>query len=65
MDNLFQISLHLKTPSGFATYGTFDLGTDREQALAIFKELQGTAEIVQNSILYMDFSEIKDGVPYP
>jgi hypothetical protein len=65
MDNLFQISLHVKVPSGFATYGTFDLGTDREQALAIFKELKGTAEIAQNSILYMDFSEIRNGIPLP
>jgi hypothetical protein len=65
MESLFQISLHLKTPSGFATYGTFDLGPDREQALAIFKELKGTPEIAENSILYMDFSEIRDGIPLP
>jgi hypothetical protein len=65
MDSLFQISLHLKTPAGFETYGTFDLGTDRQQALAIFSELKGTAEIAQNSILYMDFSEIRDSIPLP
>ena len=65
MDSLFQISLNLKTPSGFETYGTFDLGADREQALAIFGELKGTPEIAKNSILYMDFSEIRDGIPMP
>jgi len=65
MNTLFQISLHLKTPLGFETYGTFELGPDREQALAIFKELKGTPEIAPNSILYMDFSEIRDGIPLP
>lgn len=65
MDSLFQISLHLKTPSGFETFGTFDLGNNREQALDIFSQLNGTPEIAQNSILYMDFSEIRDGIPFP
>jgi hypothetical protein len=65
METTYQISLHIKTPSGFKTYGTFELGSDREQALAIFSELRGTAKIAQNSILYMDFSEIRDGIPLP
>ena len=65
MDNHFQISLHLTTPSGFETFGTFELGKDREQALAIFSELKGTPEIAKNSILYMVFSEIQAGIPLP
>ena len=50
METTYQISLHLKTPSGFETYGTFELGSDREQALAIFSELRGTAEIVMGDL---------------
>ncbi|MDB5144554.1 MAG: hypothetical protein JWQ66_3267 [Mucilaginibacter sp.] len=65
MDSLFQISLHMRTPSGFETFGKFELGSDREQALAIFSQLKGTPEIAQNSILCMDFSEIRDGIPLP
>jgi hypothetical protein len=65
MDSLFQISLHVKTPYGFETYGIFELGPDREQALAIFSQLKGTSEISPNSILYMDFVEIRDGIPLP
>jgi len=65
MDSLFQITLHMRTPSGFETFGTFELGNNREQALAIFSELKGTSEVVKNSILYMDFSEIRDGIPLP
>lgn len=65
METLFQISLHVKTPSGFETYGTFDLGHDREQALAIFSQLKGTPELDLNSVLYMDFAAVRDGIPFP
>jgi hypothetical protein len=65
METLFQISLHIKTPSGFETYGTFDLGRDREQALDIFHQLKGTADIAPHSVLYMDLSAIRDGLPLP
>ena len=65
METLFQISLHIKTPSGFETYGTFDLGRDREQAMDICKQLKGTPDIALHSVLYMDLSELKDGLPLP
>jgi hypothetical protein len=65
MKTLFQISLHIKTPSGFETYGTFDLGEDRQQATEIFNQLKGTPDIALNSVLYMDLSEIRDGIPIP
>ncbi|MGF7040308.1 hypothetical protein [Mucilaginibacter lappiensis] len=65
MKTLFQISLHIKTPSGFETYGTFDLGEDRQQATEIFNQLKGTPDIALHSVLYMDLSEIRDGIPIP
>jgi hypothetical protein len=65
MKMLFQISLHIKTPSGFETYGTFDLGEDRQQATEIFNQLKGTADIALHSVLYMDLLEIRDGIPIP
>jgi len=65
MKTLFQISLHIKTPSGFETYGTFDLGHDREQATEIFSQLKGTPDIDPGSVLYMDFSAIQNGIPIP
>jgi hypothetical protein len=65
MEILFQISLHIKTPSGFETYGTFDLGPDREKALEIYSQLEGTDEVAANSVLYMDLSEIRNGIPLP
>jgi hypothetical protein len=65
METLFQISLHIKTPSGFETYGTFDLGHEREPAMDIFNQLKGTPEVAPHSVLYMDLSEIRDGIPLP
>lgn len=65
MKTNFQISLHLKTPSGFNTYGSFDLGDRREQALSIFNQLQGTPDVSEKSILYMDLYEMRDGIPFP
>jgi hypothetical protein len=65
METQFQISLYIKTPSGFETYGTFELGHDHSQALAIFGQLKGTPEIAPHSVLYMDLSEIRNGIPMP
>ena len=65
METNFQISLHMKTPAGFETYGNFDLGSDREQAMAIVEQFKGTDELSENSILYMDFTEVQEGVPLP
>ena len=65
METNFQISLHMKTPAGFETYGNFDLGSDREQAMAIVEQFKGTDDLSENSILYMDFTEVQEGVPLP
>jgi hypothetical protein len=65
MESKFQISLHIKTPGGFETYGNFDLGADREQATAIVEQLKGTDNLSENSILYMDFTETRNGIPLP
>jgi hypothetical protein len=65
MEKAYYIDLHLKTPKGFETYGTFRLGNDREKAIAIFSQLEGTEDVSEKSILYMDFTEMTDGVPLP
>ncbi|MBD1392950.1 hypothetical protein [Mucilaginibacter glaciei] len=40
MKTNFQTSLHIKTPSGFEIYGNFDLGSDRERAMAIVEQFK-------------------------
>lgn len=65
MESKFQISLLIKTPAGFETYGNFDLGANRQRATAIVEQLKGTENISEHSILYMDFTEIQNGIPLP
>jgi hypothetical protein len=65
METFFQISLYIKTPSGFETYGKFDLGSDKDQAAAIVAQLKGTDDISEHSVLYMDFTEVRNGIPLP
>ncbi|WP_428327843.1 hypothetical protein [Mucilaginibacter sp.] len=65
METNYQISLHIKTPAGFETYGNFDLGKDREQAMAIVEQFKGTDDLSEQSILYMDFTEVQNGIPLP
>jgi hypothetical protein len=65
METNYQISLLIKTPSGFEAYGNFDLGSNREQALAIMENLKGTDDVSENSILYMEFTGVQNGIPLP
>ncbi len=65
MKTEYQISLHIKTPSGFETYGNFSLGSDRDQAMAIVEQFKGSDDKLENSILYIDFTEVKDAIPLP
>jgi len=65
MEKTYYIDLHIKTPQGFETYGNFQLGKDRNKALAIFSRLKGTGEVSKKSILHMDFTEMADGIPLP
>ncbi|WP_143167255.1 hypothetical protein [Mucilaginibacter sp. OK098] len=65
METIYYIDLHIKTPDGFETYGTFYLGSNREKAKAIFSQLKGTDEVSEKSILHMDFTEMTNGIPLP
>lgn len=65
METVFYVSLHIKTPLGFETYGTFELGNDRERATAIFSQLKGNENVTEKSILHMDFTEVQNGIPLP
>lgn len=65
MNNFFYISLNIKTLSGFDSYATYSLGTDMEKAAAIFNQLKGTSDLSNKTILTMDLTEMKDGIPFP
>jgi hypothetical protein len=65
METTFYVSLNIKTPAGFETYGTFNLGNDREKAKAIFSQLKGNENVSEKTILHMDFTEMQNGIPFP
>jgi len=65
MENLFFISVNIKTKSGFVSYVNFNLGENGDKAKAIFDILKGSQELSDKTILTMDFTEMKDGIPLP
>jgi hypothetical protein len=65
MKTTFYISLHIKTPWGFETYGTFELGNDRKKAGDIFSQLSGDENVSDKTILHIDFTELTNGIPLP
>lgn len=65
MENLFFISVNIKTRSGFESYVTFNLGENRDKAKAVFDMLKGSLELSDQTILTMDFTEMRDGIPLP
>lgn len=65
METVYYLGLHIKTPNGFETFSKFYLGNDRNKANAILSQLHGTDELDENSILNMDFTELRSGIPLP
>jgi len=65
MENLYCISLNIKTTSGIDSYATYSLGENKEKAIAIFNLLRGSSTLSEHSVLTMDFTEIRDGIPFP
>lgn len=65
MEKLYCISLNIKTVSGIDSYATYNLGEDKEKAIAIFNLLKGSSALSEDSVLTMDFTEMRDGIPFP
>ena len=63
MDTAFFIDLTIKKDEGYLGYGRFYIGDDRQVAIEVFDLLQGTPELDENSVLRLDFMEMKRGVP--
>lgn len=65
MENLFLISLNIKTKSGFEPYVNYNLGKNEDKAKAIFNQLKGSLELSEKTIFTMDFTEMKEGIALP
>jgi hypothetical protein len=64
MKREYYLSLSFRTPKGIETYGRYELGRDKNFAIAIFDELKGEEEVSESSILHIDLTESEDGVPF-
>jgi hypothetical protein len=63
MRTAFYVILRLRTIDGFESYGSFDLGDDREFAYRTFRQLKGRELPQETDILHMDLMETKEGLP--
>ncbi|HKO79259.1 MAG TPA: hypothetical protein VJU78_02650 [Chitinophagaceae bacterium] len=63
MKTVFYIDLSLKTPRGPEPYARFYIGNNREQAYELFNKLTGSVEINENDMLFIDFMEMRKGLP--
>jgi hypothetical protein len=63
METIFYILLNIQTPEGLENFCKFSLGNDSDFAYALFSKLQGTSEVSENNILYLELIETKAGLP--
>ena len=63
MKDAFYIVLNIKTAMGFEGYGRFFIGNERDVANAVFDQLQGNGEMIEESILHLDLVEIRNDLP--
>lgn len=65
MENFFYITLNIRTVAGIDSYAYYYLGNNKEKAEAIFKQLKGSELLTPDTILTMDFTQMRDGIPFP
>lgn len=63
METKFYILLSLKTPQGFADYGQYFFGNDRQAAYDLFAQLKGSANLKDNCLLHIDLMETVNDLP--
>lgn len=63
MKTKFYILLSQKSCTGYAAYGEYWLGSDRDEAMRIFSLLKGSQEISNEALLHLDFIETADEIP--
>jgi hypothetical protein len=61
--NIFYALLSIRTADGFESFGKFNLGNNKKAANAIFKQLDGTPVINENTMLTIDLVETIDELP--
>ncbi len=59
----FFIILHMKIKGELQSFGKFELGTDREEAYALFRQLKGRSDANNDNVLFMELTETVDNLP--
>ncbi|HET9746157.1 MAG TPA: hypothetical protein VFP97_10605 [Chitinophagaceae bacterium] len=62
-ENIFYALLSIRTADGFESFGKFNLGNNRKAATAIFKQLNGTLVVNENTMLTIDLVETINELP--
>lgn len=63
MKTTFYIVATLNTPDGPEAYARFELGNKRQEALDIFRQLKGSADMATGNFLSMELMETVEGLP--
>jgi hypothetical protein len=63
MESIFYIALYIKNPEGYACYGKFHIGNDKNFAYSLFSKLKGDERVNSDNILYMDLVETRKNLP--
>jgi len=62
-ETTFYILLSIKTPTGPESFAQFFIGSNRAAAQEIFGKLEGTTEVDERNVLYLDFMETRNSLP--
>jgi hypothetical protein len=62
--SVFYINISIQTPEGFKQFGRFEFGHDRQAARDLFKRLKGSSSIDEKDMLYIEFMETVNGLPF-
>ncbi|QEM04997.1 hypothetical protein DIU31_016285 [Mucilaginibacter rubeus] len=63
METQFYILLSLSTRQGFADYGQYFFGNDREAAYDLFNQLKGSPDLKDTRLLHIDLMETVGELP--
>ena len=61
--NNFYVSLSIRTPEGFESFGKFNLGNKRKAAVDVFRLLKGNPAVDEKTVLTIDLVETVNRLP--
>jgi hypothetical protein len=64
MKTTFYIVLNVKTGNGYESIGKFCIGNNSEFAGKLFLKLLGSPSICEKSVLSLELTETRDGLPF-